>query len=223
MKIIPVGVYGPYPGIGGATNCYLVDNGKAKIVIDMGSGSLATLKKYTKLSDVDAFILSHLHFDHFCDALPLAYTAGIKKVFCPATPKEFFSLFKNHTPFQLGVINPNSVIEIGGMKLEFFPVVHPVETYAIKVSEEGHSFVYTSDTVWFEGLVGFVKGADLVLADCTSARGTPHMTPEEGAYLSARAGVKVVGVHMNPDYDASFACQANGIEQAREGKAIVVW
>ncbi|MBP5357295.1 MAG: MBL fold metallo-hydrolase [Clostridia bacterium] len=224
MNILPVGIYGPYPGAGFATNCFVVDNGKAKIVLDMGSGALSTLKKYCKLDEIDAFILSHLHFDHFCDILPLSYTGKERKVYCPAGPQEFYSLLKNHTSFRLGTIDKDSTISIGGMKITFSPVVHPIETYSIKISEGDKFFVYTSDTVWFDGLPQLVKGASLVLADCTSRARTPHMTPYEGAKLRELSGVKrIIGVHMNPDYDCQAECSLLGIEMVKEGKVIKAW
>ena len=76
MEILPIGIYGPYPAAGGATSCYLVRGETGNVVLDLGSGALSALMRRVDVADVDAFLLTHLHYDHFVDALALSYVPG---------------------------------------------------------------------------------------------------------------------------------------------------
>lgn len=86
MEILPIGIYGPYPAAGGATSCYLVRGETGNVVLDLGSGALSALMRRVDVADVDAFLLTHLHYDHFVDALALSYVPGRHVVYAPATP-----------------------------------------------------------------------------------------------------------------------------------------
>ena len=222
MEIIPVGIYGAYPAPGCASACYLVRGRSANVVLDMGSGSLSLLQKYIKISDVDAFILSHLHYDHFCDALPLAYCPGKHLIYCPPTPSECFTLLKNAPAHDVRVINEGARVRVGDMSFEFCRTVHPLETYAVKVTEDGRSFVYTADAKYTDKLVEFCRGSELALVDCSFPSGTAHMVAEEGARLAEEAGVKIYAIHFSPTYDALPSLEKCGIPPVREGEHIKV-
>ena len=223
MKIIPVGIYGPYPATGGATSCYIVDNGKAKIALDMGSGALSVLGKYTAPDSIDAFVLTHLHFDHFCDALTLSYMPGERLVYAPSSPAECFCLLKSRKNFDVRVLSGSLAFEIGGMRCEFMRTEHSVECYAVRITEGGRSFVYTSDTVFTDKLVPFCRGAALVLADCCAPADAPHMTAADGAKLARLSGSRVIATHVPPYGNATADCAAAGIGLIAAGKEITVW
>lgn len=223
MEIIPVGIYGAYPAPGCASACYLVKGDSATVVLDMGSGSLSLLQKYIDLSKIDAYILSHLHYDHFCDALPLAYYPGRHIIYCPATPAECFTLLKGAPSHDVRVINEGAVITVGKIRFEFSRTEHPIETYAVRVTENGKSFVYTADAMRSEKLIDFCRGSELVLTDCSFPAGTAHMTAEQGAELSRESGVRIVAIHFSPTYDAGPSLEKLGIPAARSGEVIKAW
>lgn len=223
MEIIPVGIYGAYPAPGCASACYLVKGESATVVLDMGSGSLSMLQKYINLSEVDAFILSHLHYDHFCDALPLAYYPGKHIIYCPATPSDYFTLLKGSASHDVRVINEGAVVTVGKIRFEFSKTIHPVETYAIRVTENEKSFVYTADAMLSDKLIDFCRGSELILTDCSFPAGTPHMTAEQGAELSEKAGVRIVAIHFSPVYDAGPVLSRLGIPAVKQGEAVKAW
>ncbi len=223
MEITPVGIYGAYPAPGYATACYLVQGGGATVVLDLGSGSLSGLAKYVGLAEVDAFVLSHLHYDHFCDALPLAYAPGRHLIYCPSSPSECFTLLKNAPSHDVRVIGDGTRVTVGNISLEFMRTVHPVETYAVKVSEGGRSFVYTADAMRQDRLIDFCRGSELVLADCSFPAGSAHMTAEQGRELADKSGAGIVAIHFSPTYDASESLSALGIPKAETGRKIKVW
>ena len=71
MKLTIVGCTGSFPGPGSPASCYLLtaNDGERtwKIVMDLGSGALGAIQRYTDLEDIDAIFLTHLHPDHCMD------------------------------------------------------------------------------------------------------------------------------------------------------------
>ena len=211
MILTMLGVNGPYPSAKGACSGYLLtsDSGRTKILIDCGSGVLGRLLNECTVRDIGAVILSHLHFDHMSDMLPMNYliqAAGMEclKVFCPRTPDKVRRILEG------GVLDLYLMEDtvIGEMKIEFLPVSHPVEAYAVRVQCDGKTFVYTSDTNECAALTLFSDDADLLLADAGLLLDDwtikkPHMTPGMCARLARDARAKMlVLTHINPVYNA---------------------
>jgi len=166
MILTMLGVNGPYPSIKGACSGYLLtsDSGRTRILIDCGSGVLGRLLNECTVRDLSAVVLSHLHFDHMSDMLPMNYllsAAGVEclKVICPKTPEKVRRILED------GALDlyPTQDMMIGEMKLEFLRVAHPVETYAVRVICDGKTFVYTGDTNECDALTLFAAGADLLM------------------------------------------------------------
>lgn len=223
MKITPVGIYGPYPKEGGATSCYLVECEKTRVALDFGSGSLSRLQHFIDPLKLDAIVLSHLHFDHFCDVLTLTYMLeeGMK-IYCPATPTDCFSLIKNRKVFDVGVIDRGSRITVGALSFEFEKVSHPVESYAVKVTGGGGSFVYTGDTMEIGRLPEFSNDCKFIICDCAGAPGSPHLTPEGGESLMKASGVPVIMTHLNPGYDVRAKAERLGIKVIIADEPLIV-
>ncbi|MBQ3078822.1 MAG: MBL fold metallo-hydrolase [Clostridia bacterium] len=210
MILTMLGVNGPFPSRQGACSGYLLtsDSGRTRILFDCGSGVLGRLAGECDIRDLNAVVLTHLHYDHMSDMLPLTYMlefAGIEalKTIAPETPAKQYGMLKDGR-FDL---YPVRDIQIGEMKLEFLPVTHPVEAYAVRVKCDGRMFVYTGDTNHTDALPLFADGADLLLADAGLLREDwapkkPHMTPGMCARLArdARAG-QLVLTHLSPLYD----------------------
>ena len=210
MKLTILGCNGPYPQAGCACSGYLVesDSGNNKLVMDLGSGTLSNLMtKISDISEIDAVILSHLHFDHMSDMPVLGYMldfSGVEslKLICPETPQENRKFIKGKFD-----IYPPLDMSIGEFKLEFVKVRHPVETYAVKLICDGSVLVYTGDTNDCPEISLFCDGADTILADCGLFGEDwkaikPHMNPTLCARLAkeARAG-ELILTHLSPKYD----------------------
>ncbi len=211
MILTMLGVNGPYPSVKGACSGYLLtsDSGRTKVLIDCGSGVLGRLLNECTVRDLNAVILSHLHFDHMSDMLPMNYllqAAGVESlmVVCPKTPDKVRRILED------GALDlyPTADMMIGEMKVEFLRVSHPVETYAVRVFCDGKMFVYTADTNECDALALFAGGADLLLADAGLLRDDwtikkPHMTPGMCARLARECGAKtLVLTHINPSYNS---------------------
>ena len=211
MILTVLGNNGPFPAAGGACSGYLLtsDSGNTRILLDCGSGVLGRLLAECPLDRLSAAVLSHLHYDHMSDMLPMRYAldfCGIPslRVFCPETPAKARGLLSGG---KMDLYEMKDA-QIGEMKLEFLPVCHPVECYAVRVTCDGTTFAYTGDTNQCDALSLFADGADLLLADAgflnedwTPAK--PHMSAGMCAALAREARAKrLLLTHINPLLDA---------------------
>ena len=76
VELLVLGSGGPEIDGRASTSYILFIDNKAKLIVDMGSGSMLGFEKSgAKLEDVDAVVLTHLHIDHSVD-LPSYVKAG---------------------------------------------------------------------------------------------------------------------------------------------------
>lgn len=211
MKLTVLGNNGPYPAAGGACSGYLIssDSGNTQVLIECGAGVLANLLRHLPCNALDAVILSHLHYDHMSDLLPMQYALQFNPrsqplpILAPASPDSVAALLKSIPAFELRHMENT---RIGELSFSFFPVRHPVETYAIRAEESGRSFVYTGDTNEAKGLAEFARGADLLLADaglsCADWHGNaPHLSAQLCGKLAQEAAcTQLLLTHLNPKY-----------------------
>ncbi len=71
MELTVIGNSGSFPGPASPASCYLVSaayEGRTwRILLDLGSGALGALQRYTDALAIDAVLFSHLHPDHCLD------------------------------------------------------------------------------------------------------------------------------------------------------------
>lgn len=213
MKLTILGNNGPFPAAGGACSGYLLssDSGKTNVLIDCGTGTLANLNRYIELTNLDAVILSHLHFDHMSDMLPMQYAMQFRRkdrplpVYAAATPAAVRALL-NVPCYELNAMQD---AQIGEIHFSFLPVRHPVESYALRAECDGKVFAYTGDTNTLSGLSDFLRGADLLLADAGLSRAAwnenaPHLSAEHCGECAEEAQVgKLLLSHLNPCFEPS--------------------
>lgn len=211
MKLTILGNNGPYPAAGGACSGYLLesDSGDTTILIDCGTGVLANLMGTGALNRLDAVILSHLHYDHMSDLMPMQYAIQFNPrrhplpIYAPETPESV------RASLDCGCYDlwPCRDMTIGEMRLSFNPARHPVETNAISVTCDGARFVFTGDSNTDALLELFCEGADLLLADAGLSEADwaptkPHYSAALCGILAKNAKAKrLLLTHFNPKYD----------------------
>lgn len=209
MRLTVLGNNGPYPSVGGACSGYLLTSEKTRLLIECGSGVLARLRGICSPDRLDAVLLSHLHYDHMSDLLPMQYALQ----FCP--PRDKLPIFAPEEPEAVRRLldapcyrlMPMQDVKIGDMSVRFYPVRHPVLTYALRIEAENRVFVYTGDTNTADGLSAFCQDADLLLADAGLNGAdwnphSPHLSAELCGELAQSASVKhLLLTHFNPKYD----------------------
>lgn len=168
MKFIPIGIYGRYASLNGATNCHLIKDDGLNIIIDMGSGAFRELQKYVNVSEINTVILTHLHFDHIVDALTYQYYLEHKQanqvdIYLPSFPNNINELFASYKFNKLDIEN------IEGLLLNFqsFRVKHAnsTDSYMLKIKGDSSTLLYTSDFSEVDEFSLIAKDADIIVAD----------------------------------------------------------
>lgn len=210
MKLTCLGNQGPYPGKEGACSGYLLEEAGFRLLLDCGTGVLPALWRICAPWEVDGVFLSHLHFDHFGDLLPLGYALadaakrgvwqGKLPVCGPGEPAALRTILEGLGTLDYRPVRPGDTLDLP------FPVtigeaVHPVPGEMLRV---GDAFVYSGDTRDEAGLAAFAAGADTLLADghfftAGWSAASPHLTAAAAARAARTAGVRrLLLTHFHP-------------------------
>jgi ribonuclease BN (tRNA processing enzyme) len=237
-----------WPSAGQACSGYLLTTDAGSTLIDCGSGVFERLRRVRRPEDVQAVIISHLHFDHWVDLVPfkyyLTYEAGtvarpalylppggeetLRRVIAPIDPSpDFFG-----GGFSVREYDPRGVLDLSGAEFQFLRTIHPIETYAMHVSTGGASLAYTADTAWHAPLVEFAADADVLLCEAAMGGahepGPVHLSGLEAGRLARLAGVKrLLLTHLStaaiPEAIAAAKEGFDGpVEHAEQGRAIAL-
>lgn len=198
MKLHILGCNGPYPPANGATSGYLLETETAgSILLDCGSGVLGRLLALCDPANLSCVMLSHLHFDHMADMLVLQYYLELtgKKLTVYVPPEDDSPQLTLLRPSVFDIRPYPETLKMGGLTVTTMPVRHPVPCRALRFKENGKTFVFTGDTNTCDGLAGFAKGADVLMADTAFLQsewndGKPHLCAALGAELAQAAGAK---------------------------------
>ena len=213
MELIVLGHNGPYPGPdGGACSGYLVRAGEQCILLDCGSGVLSRLQRRADVTDLTAVVLSHLHGDHMADMLVLRYAlsqnnADIVPVYTPDQPEGEYWVLSQSNAFETTPIVEGQAYHLGDVTLEFAPMTHPVLAYAVKITHEGRTLVYSGDTTYNEVLPKFAHRANLLVCDSAFSEAThyekaPHASAKQAAIMAHQAHAKrLLLTHFKHDVD----------------------
>lgn len=217
MKLDILGYWGGTPEQGGATTGYLLHTPKGTLLIDCGSGVMSRISTTMSFYDIDAVLLTHLHFDHIADygilqygfnrALRNNWTDKLIYTLSPSEPELIWNTLQSNAA-HIDIIDDTTSYHIVGSTVEFLPVAHTIPCYAIKINYEGKVFVFSADTSYYEPLVDFAKGADVFLCEATNFDGSIHSTGEghmsatEAGLLAQKSQVKtLILTHLPSDGD----------------------
>jgi ribonuclease BN (tRNA processing enzyme) len=174
---------------------YLVNAGGARILLDCGPGVVASLLA-RDATELDAIVLSHMHFDHIGDLIPLGYAHKIglaaewraPALYAPpgglatiAALCEAGGAGSDHLAecgMALAEYDPAATLAIGEAALTFRELVHPGTSHAIRIEAGGGAFVFSGDTALTPALGEHAAGADVLLTEATAL-------PESAVHLPA--------------------------------------
>ena len=211
MKLTVIGYWGAYPGSGGASSGYLLEDSNESLLLDCGSGVLSKLYEYTDISQLNNVILSHYHSDHIADVGCLQYAAKVQMSLGERkdplsiyghTLSEYFNRLSYEDASIGKPLEEGSAVSIGPFTLHFKHTTHPAPALAMKIESESGSFGYSADTAWNDSLVDFFSGVDLLLCESSlynkfKGRVPGHLTAGEAGLLAKKAGVgQLVLTHM---------------------------
>ena len=166
MKLTVLGKYGPFPHPGGACSGYLLECGRRRLLLDLGSGTLSRLLRLVPALHIDAVLISHLHSDHMADLLILRYALQQYNargqdvpmplaVIAPDTPEEEYRLLTGSGVYDITAARDKLRARIGDISISLHRMTHPVPTYAFSIEHGGRRMFYTGDTGWRDDLPAF--------------------------------------------------------------------
>src|SRR5699024_2402634 len=215
------------------TSGYLVEKEGFAILLDVGSGVAAHVQNHIGLDELHHLFLSHYHYDHSMDLGAFmfgrmigTYIGGTKKhlnIYGPADDGVAGQVaetdFNTFHPY-----DEDSAVKAGPFTVTFHKNTHPVETYAMKVTDdEGLVLVYTADSSYEDSLARFAQNTDVLITECSHYEGEDaemlgHMNAEEVALLADKSGAKKVVLSHLPHYgdlqELLQTVKSAGIEEA---------
>ncbi|MCH4072728.1 MBL fold metallo-hydrolase [Pseudoramibacter sp.] len=207
MKLTILGNNGGYPKGNGACSGYLLENEQVQVIFDLGAGTLSNLLSINDGTKLDAVFITHLHWDHISDLFVLQYLlekrGQVLPLYLPKTPENIYEILSDIKNFDVHPISDGDEVTIKNMKFSFKKMRHPVETYAIKASDErNHSCLYTGDTGVCQALKDFAQDTHTLLCDCTYVDNpdeNKHLSAEQAAEIAENAGVRhLILTHFDP-------------------------
>ncbi|HEY9651379.1 MAG TPA: MBL fold metallo-hydrolase [Coleofasciculaceae cyanobacterium] len=236
---------------GGNTPCVEMRVGGERLIFDGGTGLRVLGQSLLSQMPVEAHLFfTHSHWDHI-QGVPFFTPAFIKGnrfhiygAIAPdgSTIQQRLTDQMTHPNFpvplqimqadlQFNNLNIGQTVEIGDITVENAPLNHPGEAVGYRVSWQGYSVAYITDTEHFaEGLdqhvFNLVRDADLMIYDATytdeeyysqasSRIGWGHSTWQEAIKLAKAANVKKLAIfHHDPLHNDDFLDRVG--EQAAE-------
>ena len=232
MRLTVLGSAASTVGPGQACSGHHLEAGEARVLFDCGNGVISNLGTVGDPTALDAVFITHNHPDHYVDIYVLQAAlryapegphAPIPLYAPPGLPERMKLLLSERggrafdDAFVTVPLVAGEAIEIGGLRVTPFEVVHTAPTFALRAECDGASMLYTSDTAPGEHAVIAARDVDLLLAEATlpeeySGR-APHMTAAEAGRLArdANAGALVLA-HVWPTNDRAEMARVAGVE-----------
>ncbi|AZA08615.1 MBL fold metallo-hydrolase [Corynebacterium pseudopelargi] len=235
MKVIVLGSSGSVGAPENPASGYLIlPSTGAGVLMDLGPGVLGQLQRHHDPNDAHV-VFSHLHADHCLDFPslmvwrryhPQAPAAGRNLLFGPAATFDHLGRLSADEPDQIDDMSDTFAFSawkahqteiLGSVNITPYPMIHPVETYALRIEEHrtGAVLAYSGDTAWTSELIECARDADVLLCEATwgaSSEGKApdmHLSGAEAGRIAREAGVKrLVLVHIPPWGDPEAALAA---------------
>ncbi len=222
FDVVVLGCSGTHPGAGRMCSGYLLRADGTQVLVDCGYGATSNLYRFTRLDDLSAIVLSHVHPDHCVDLIGIYYAlrfhsggertidvhapAGTADVLAGLLSAESQQEFTNICRFQ--DIAGGDRLEVGSLAFDFYSSTHPVPTVSMRASHEGRVVTYSADSAGGSSLVEAARDADLFICEATwpdEADSHPpgvHLSPQGAAKVAAEAGARrLVLTHLWPSTD----------------------
>jgi ribonuclease BN (tRNA processing enzyme) len=227
-RLVVLGSCGGWPEPGRACSGFVLEHGGARIVLDLGNGTLPrllTLLGSSAADGIDGVIITHAHPDHMVDLHGLMRARWFGRRSAPPIPlhapepvlSRLISLEDDGADVVRRAFEwhplPAPRRRIGPLWLESVPLPHYLPNAGIRLSAPGLAVAYTGDTGVDPGLAELGRGADLYIVDATdrwqrqAAPAEPqaaalNLTAREAGEAAAAAGARrLLLTHFWPDND----------------------
>ena len=214
MKLTVIGSMGAYPSADNPSSGYLLQHEGFSMMLDFGSAVFYKLNDYLDVNKLDAVYLSHYHPDHTADIGVLQHAVKVQTDLGNRHSKlpiygragvPFFEKLTYHDYTGGRAISAGRAERIGPFDCVFSENDHPDGGLSIRISAGGKTMVYTGDTGWYDGLVDFAEGCDLLLCETSlflqfKGMVKGHLCTDEIGRLAREAGVKELALCHFPHF-----------------------
>lgn len=227
MKVTVIGYWGGFPKAGEATSGYLFESSGFRLLVDCGSAVLSKLQEIISIDQLDAVILSHYHHDHVADIGPLQYGCYVTSLI--QNKKKTLPVY-GHDLDQAGfqkltykdatmgmAYKEKDTLSIGPFSITFLRTIHPAPCFAMKITDQESTVIYTADTSYQENFIPFSADADLLIAECSlyshqDGKSAGHLNSSEVGSIAQTAKVK----HLLLTHLPHFGDHEELVAQAKE-------
>lgn len=192
MKFVVLGSSSGLPEPGKNLSSIYVESNQTHFIVDCGEMVSATIQKHNLDHDViDAVVITHYHPDHVCGFFMLIQTLYLQKrtktlrVYLPERVDEFstflsfFYTFSEKlcfkieykliteitTDFKFIEISENDHLSNYTNLIKEHSYKNKQKSYSVKFTEQGKSFLYTSDIKTIESIRVLTKNTDTCVVD----------------------------------------------------------
>ena len=215
-RLTVLGSCGAWPEPGRACSGFVLEHRGARVVLDLGYGTLPRLLALLGSSAADgiaAVIITHAHPDHMIDLHGLLRARWFGRRSAPPVPlyapepvlARLISLEDDGAGVVRRVFDwrplPAQAQAVGPFRLESMLLPHYLPNAGVRLSGPGLIVAYTGDTGPDPGLAGLGRDADLYIADATDRTQQPgapaapsgpamNLTAREAGQAAAAAGAR---------------------------------
>jgi ribonuclease BN (tRNA processing enzyme) len=227
-RVVVLGSCGAWPEPGRACSGFVLEHRGARVVLDLGYGTLPRLLALLGSSaadGIDAVIVTHAHPDHMIDLHGLFRARWYGRRGAPTMPlfapepvrARLVGLEDDGEEVVRQVFDwhplPAAAQAIGPLRLESMLLPHYLPNAGVRLSGGGLTLAYTGDTGPHPALAQLGREADLLIVDATDLGQRPgslaappgpalNLTAREAGEAAAAAGARrLMLTHFWPDND----------------------
>lgn len=249
VKVTVLGTSGAWPSRGRACSGYLIETAQAKVVLDLGFGTLPRLLALCQAQEVSAVFISHAHADHCVDLYGLYRALRL-----PSPPFRSPPIFaapevmnrvgaldgdggadRLRQGLDFHPVGPDESLSVGDLRLRTFALPHFTPNLGVRLESDESVIAYTGDTGPTESVSDLARGADLFICEATYQKPPKEEGPrflltatEAGQYAREAKAKRLMLTHFWPEddrmvsRDLAVAQFAGELILAEEGLALTL-
>jgi phosphoribosyl 1,2-cyclic phosphodiesterase len=171
---------------GSKGNCIFFGTSQAKILIDAGLSTRATIAKLAEINvdiaDIDAILITHDHTDHIQGLKVLAYKLGIPVFANHETAKGIVETFHDCPKFK--IFSTGETFEFRDMEIHPFSIQHDtVDPVAFTIKVDGLKLGFCTDLGFVTSLVqSHLQGCDYLYVEANHQPSMVHSSARPMVY-----------------------------------------